>query len=409
VLAPPCSVRRMFHGNWRWAGFIITLAAVDCRCGQRDTCVGDADCSGAGVCRDEVCVVPTSACIVDDECPEDQACRDGFCGVGARTTDGSDASVMLDAGLECEFGQRTCLDSTTLITCEFGHYASVDCSRNSYACVDSACVPPPCTPDGGANRCVDVMTLQNCADPDELTDCAQDEACWQGRCATATGEPCTSDNECAGGYCHCKPGACTGALAGGYCSGFNCNVPDGGACPAGDVCMGLSSAGGGQANLCGRKADTTCPESNSGQGLDYVGPYQRHFPVPDISNAERYSFGDAVCFDVRPFPTGAACAGAGECIGGSAVGFSGQCETFGGAVTSGYCTHACDGTHPCAPGEACAHRTEDPANAGICVLACSSQRPGLVTCSRSGVTCRQPDTAWTILDGQSDAEGFCLP
>jgi hypothetical protein len=172
--------------------------------------------------------------------------------------------------------------------------------------------------------------------------------------------------------------------------------------------MGLSSAGGGRQNLCGQKAGVTCPESNAGQPAGYAGPYKRYLPIPDPTNAERYSFGDPVCFDGRPGPAGASCAGPTQCIGGSATGFVSQCETFGGVATSGYCTHACDQTHPCAPGSACANRTGDPAGSGVCLLKCSDQKPGLAECNRTGLACKTSGSGFTILDGRTDPLGFCF-
>jgi len=333
-----------------------------------------------------------------------------FCEVGIRTA-GRDAGPP-DAGLECEFGYAQCLNATTIRTCELGRFAEVDCTRNGLVCDEGFCRPAPCNPDGGsATRCLDLTTQETCTEPPVMTDCAAGEICWQGTCSKATGEGCTTDVECAGGFCHCKPTECTGALAAGYCSLNACNTTAAAVCPISDVCMGLASAGGTRANLCGKRSSASCPDSTDGQAAGYAGPFKRFMPIPDPANPlERYTFGDAVCFDRFPLPVGAACAGATECIGGSPTGFAGACSTFSNAVTSGYCTHACDQTHPCGPGSACANRPSDPAGAGVCVLMCSEQKAGLATCDRSGVTCKQPVAgSFTIVDGKMDTRGFCLP
>jgi hypothetical protein len=172
--------------------------------------------------------------------------------------------------------------------------------------------------------------------------------------------------------------------------------------------MGLASAGGGRQNACGQRAGDACPADSNGMPVGYAGPYRRVLPVPDPTNPERYTFGAAVCFDARPGAVGATCAGPTECMGGASVGFQGQCATFGGVVTGGYCTHACDATHPCPPEAACAHFPSDPAGAGTCLMRCGQQRPGLATCDRAGVACRTAVAGgFAILDGRDDPLGYC--
>ncbi|MEW5851163.1 MAG: hypothetical protein AB2A00_20415 [Myxococcota bacterium] len=395
--------------RWWWlAGLLMAYSCQGCPCTEQPTCELDSDCGTDQACVNGECQARGTACLVDDECPPDQACQDGFCRTGVRNAR-TDAGPP-DAGLECSFQESRCLNDSTVETCEFGRYSQVDCARNGLSCQEGGCHPPPCNPDAGAARCLDLHTLESCVPPvGERTDCAGNETCWQGRCAKSTGEPCTTDDECAGGYCHCKPGECPGTgLENGYCSMRNCNVDGGSPCPATDVCMGLASAGGGRINLCGARADNTCPESTRGQDPAYPGPFKRRFPVPDPANPEQYTFDDEVCFEKMPLPVGAGCAGPTECIGGASVGFISQCVTFSGTVVGGYCTHACDATHPCPPEAACAHFQSDPAGAGICLLKCGEQRQGLAQCNREGLSCKQPGGAFTILDSSTDVMGFCV-
>jgi hypothetical protein len=389
---------------WLTVALLGVASCANCPCATQNTCAGDGDCETGYVCRDEACVQRGSACILDEECPADRACLNGFCELGVRMVV---VDAGQDAGLQCRFNEATCLSPTVLQVCELGRFAQVDCARNGLSCQDGGCQAAACSGDAGT-RCLDLATVETCA-TGVLRDCAQDELCWGGRCASATGEPCALDTECAGGLCHCKGGACDGgALASGYCTLGGCNS-DGGACPLTDVCMGLASAGGGRQNLCGQRAAADCPESTAGMPAGYVGPFKRYLPIPDPTNAERYTFGDPVCFDARPGPPGASCAGPTDCIGGSTTGFTGQCLTFAGAVASGYCTHGCDQTHPCAPGNACVNRPGDPAGSGVCMLKCSDQRPGLAQCNRTGLSCRAAGNGYSVLDGRTDALGYCLP
>jgi hypothetical protein len=388
-------------------GLLMAGACANCPCAAERSCQSDDECNEGDVCRSEECVPRGNACLTDDDCSADRACLGGFCEVGSRNTvdGGSDAGVAV----ECALGAANCVDDATLRLCSLGRWNTVECSRNGLVCFNGACQPVACAADGGT-RCVDLGTEENCA-TGALSDCAQNEICWAGACGKATGEGCAQGPECAGGTCHCSgDGGCLDGITGGYCTLTNCNTAAGASCPLGDVCMGLASNGSGRQNLCGARAANDCPTSTRGQAPGYSGPFARHLPIPNPANPELYTFGDAVCFGPFPRDVGAGCAGPTDCIGGASAGFTSQCVTWGSTVTSGYCTHACDATHPCAPEAACANRTGDPAGTGVCVLKCNAQRPGLAECNRTGLSCKQPGAAsgFTVVDGRTDSAGFCV-
>lgn len=389
--------------RWMMVGLLAAASCANCPCApQDDRCEGDSECAEGQVCRNNACVGRGRACLVDDECDQDSACLNGFCEVGQRNT--TDAGPQ-DAGFvaECQQGQQNCQDTRMLRLCALGRFNTVDCSRNGLTCQADGCRPLPCGDDAGT-RCLDLASVEDCS-TGLASDCSATEVCWQARCALATGQPCSDDATCAGGACMCANGACPGtSLDNGYCTQLDCNTDGGNPCPLGDICMGLASAGGARQNACGARAGADCPTSSAGQGAGYVGPYQRFLPIPDPTNPERYTFGDAVCFDPDPRAVGAPCTAPADCMGGAAVGFGGQCLAAG---NNGYCTHACDATHPCPPSAACIHRSADPVGAGVCALMCGQQRPGLATCNRSGVSCQMPGAAFSVLDGHQDALGLC--
>lgn len=226
-------------------------------------------------------------------------------------------------------------------------------------CVDAEC-PEIVDCEPRERSCLNWQTVQVCgADGTVETTqpCPAGRRCFNGSCGPEGGETgvdCTADIDpttgCKGSLCVCGPGwtaengsaACSGALAGGYCSTGNCAVN--GCNYADEVCFDAAGNPLGGESFCVLRNGCTLRGRACGTGMVCEELPGRRGPSSDIT-------WELACFTANTAGIGGACTNDADCVGG-------ECRTrnVGGADVS-YCTSACGAGGGCPSYAAC---VEDP-------------------------------------------------
>jgi len=196
--------------------------------------------------------------------------------------------------------------------------------------------------------------------------------------ALATGAACDVDAQCSDGLrCLCKSGSgCGPAFTRGICS-TTCAT---GFCGVGAVCAAFGAFG--TSGTSGTSGSARSADSDAGVSSDAGAPTS---PVclTDCSGGAACAPG-FVCQQIlgggaSPWVEGCLPLGAANDFGSSCRNANGVLDD-GGCTTGfcadvgalGLCSAACDGTHPCPAGAACAHLSAAPA---LCLPACSPTTP----------------------------------
>ncbi len=184
--------------------------------------------------------------------------------------------------------------------------------------------------------------------------------------ALATGAACDVDNQCSDGlHCLCKSGSgCGPAFSRGICS-TACAT---GFCGAGAVCaaftVGASTASDAGTSSDGGTASPICLADCAGGAACAPGFVCQQ--IPGGGGANPWVQGCLPLGAASDF--GSSCRNANGLLDGRGC-TTGFCADVGAL---GLCSAACDGTHPCPPGAACARLSAAEA---FCLPACSTTTP----------------------------------
>lgn len=198
----------------RIGAFALALTAAACLRAAVDEpdvwpCETNADCLDGNRCL--VAASGHGECHPPDFCFSTADCGSGLVGCVNNTCRQFECGLF-DASACGDYGCNT-TTSTCYTSCVGAEYCAP-----GYVCLESECVPPPCTAD----------TAEVCGD----------YACLDGLCLTS----CVGSSDCAP-YLTCDAGVCKAVP-----------LTDGSACPLDDACVSKSCQNG----VCAPCADSTC-------------------------------------------------------------------------------------------------------------------------------------------------------
>jgi hypothetical protein len=349
-------------------------------CGSGQLCDPTGGLLGAGACFTPDAMLG-GACTADAECPMAGACQDeangGWPG-GACIAGGCD--VRTNTGCA---GDGQCIQGTFGGICVDGCTSDTDC-RPQYACraalgyPDRSYCAPACANDGECTVAGYVCntTLGTCAPPFD---------------PTRLGGPCSFRQPCEGGSCFTER---DNGYPSGYCAYVGCEPGASGGCPGDGVC---ATRGGRNVCLDGCAADSDCRGGYACRPSDPADPASPTACVPACTTemhcpgrSTSCNPGTGLClqeFDAARL--GNACAGGGDCVGGTCLteasaGWPGGTCTFPGCRISGS-----GPSSDCPMGAVCVDDAAGDPAIGVCVTGCGE-----------GSTCRA---------GYACVEGACRP